>query len=105
ISRVVRSMPCFMLLDHFLRVHKRRRKRERKFEHGLISGGGSFLRKKSNRRVLLDRDRSLIGRNLAKDQREQRRFASAVGADQSNSIAAIDLKRDVIKERPAGERF
>jgi len=27
------------------------------------------------------------------------------GANQSDPIAAIDLERDVVKERPAGERF
>jgi hypothetical protein len=61
-----------VLLDHFLRVDKLRRNGESKFEHGLVSGGGGFLRKKSDGRVLLDRDRSVIGRNLAEDQREQR---------------------------------
>ena len=28
-----------------------------------------------------------------------------IGANQSDSIAAIDLERHVIEERPAGERF
>ena len=29
----------------------------------------------------------------------------AIGTNQSDQIAAIDLERDVIEERPAGERF
>ena len=94
-----------MLLDHFLRVHQRRRNRESKFEDGLVSGGGGFLRKKSDGRVLLDRDRSLIGRNLAENQREQGRFTSPIRADQSDPIAPINLERHVVKERTAGERF
>jgi hypothetical protein len=37
----------FVLLDHFLRVHKLRRNGQSKFEHGFVSGSGGFLRKKS----------------------------------------------------------
>ena len=62
---------CFVLLDHFLRVHKLRRNGESKFEHGFVSGGGGFLRKKSDRCVLLDRDRPLIGRDITEEERKQ----------------------------------
>ena len=62
---------CFVLLDHFLRVHKRRRNGESKFEHGFVSGGSGFLRKKSHRCVLLDRDRPLVGRDITEQKREQ----------------------------------
>src|SRR5438552_11635593 len=97
---------CFVLLDHFLRVHKLRGNSESKFEHGFVSGGGGFLRKKSDRCILLDRDRSLIGRNLTEEEeRKQGGFPGSIGADQSDPIAAIDLERDVIEERPARERF
>ena len=77
ISRVVRSgvsdpgYSCFVLLDHFLRLHKLRRNGEGKFEHGFVSGGGGFLRKKSDRCVLLDRDRSLVGRDITEEKRKQ----------------------------------
>src|SRR4030095_14437742 len=64
-------VPCFVFLDHFLRVHQRRRNGEGKFEHGFVSGGRGFLRKKSDRCVLLDRDRPLIGRNITEKKREQ----------------------------------
>ncbi len=64
-----------------------------------------FLGKKSNRCVLLDRDRSLIGRDITEEERKQGRFASAIGAHQSDPIAAIDLERHVVEERPAGERL
>ena len=33
------------------------------------------------------------------------RFASSIRANQSDPIAPIDLERDVVEERPAGERF
>ena len=64
IGRVVTGLSdpgcsCFVLLDHFLRVHQLGRNGEGKFEHGFVSGGGGFLRKKSDGCVLLDRDRSL----------------------------------------------
>jgi len=98
-------VPCFVLLDYFLRVHQRRRNGESKFEHGFVSGGGGFLRKKSDRCVLLDRDRPLIGRDITEEERKQGGFPSPIGADQSDPIAAIDLERDVIEERPACERF
>ena len=62
---------CFVLLDHFLRVHQRRRNGESKFEHGFVSGGGGFLRKKSDRCVFLDCDRSLIGRDITEQKRKQ----------------------------------
>ena len=45
---------------------------EGKFEHGFVSGGSGFLRKKSDRCVLLDGDRSLIGRDLTEQKRKQR---------------------------------
>jgi len=63
---------CFMLLDHFLRVHEIGRNGESKFEHGLVSGGRGFLRKKSDRCVLLDRDRSFVGRDITEQERKQR---------------------------------
>src|SRR6266568_4537948 len=59
---------CFVRLDHFLRLHQRRRNGKSKFEHGFISGGCGFLRKKSNGSVLLDRDRSLIRRNITEEE-------------------------------------
>ncbi len=64
-------LPGFVLLDHFLRVHKLRGNSESKFEHGFVSGGSGFLRKKSDRCILLDRDRSLIGRSLTEEERKQ----------------------------------
>src|SRR5947208_5226296 len=67
-----RGYSCFVLLDHFLRVHQLRRNGEGKFEHGFVSGSGGFLRKKSDRGVLLDRDRPLIGRKLTEEERKQR---------------------------------
>src|SRR5437879_10174216 len=88
---------CFVLLDHFLRVHKLRRNGESKFEHGLVSGGGGFLRKKSDRCVLLDRNRPVIGRDVTEEKRKQGRFASSIGANQSDPIAAIDLERDIVE--------
>src|SRR5437764_13188298 len=54
ISRVIRSMPCFMFGDYFLRVDKLGRNGESKFEHGLVSGGRGFLRKQSDGCSLLD---------------------------------------------------
>src|SRR3954470_1662044 len=68
INRAVRLVlmlvivPGFVLLDHFLRVHKLGRNSQRKFQHGFVPGGGGFLRKESYGSLLLDRDRSLIGR-------------------------------------------
>ena len=61
----------FVLLDHFLGVYKLRRNGEGKFEHSFVSGGSGFLWKKSDRRVLLDRDGSLIGRDITEKKREQ----------------------------------
>src|SRR5437762_12424036 len=75
ISRVISLLLMIMIVlvigDHVLRVDKFWRHGESQFEHGLIAGSGGFLRKKSDGRVLLDRDCSVIGRNLATDQREQ----------------------------------
>src|SRR5207302_10894794 len=94
---------CFVLLDHFLRVHKLGRNGESKFEHSFVSGSVGFLRKKSDRRILLDRDRPFIGRDITEEERKQGRFASPIGADQSDPIAPVDLERHVVEERPAGE--
>src|SRR3954471_17941301 len=111
INRAVRLVlmlvivPGFVLLDHFLRVHKLGRNGQRKFQHGFVPGGGGFLRKKSDGSVLLNRHRSLIGRNITEQKSKQRRFASAIGANQSEPVAAIDLERYVIEERPPRERF
>src|SRR5947208_12583163 len=58
---------CFVLLDYFLRVHQRRRNGESKFEYGFVSGGGGFLRKKSDGGVLLDRNRSVIGGDITEE--------------------------------------
>ena len=68
ISSIVRSVTGFVLLDHFLRVHKLWRNGESKFEHGFVSSGRRFLRKKPDGRVLLDRDGSVIRRCLAENQ-------------------------------------
>src|SRR4051794_25919368 len=62
---------CFVLLDHFLRLHKRWRNGESKFEDGFVSGSSGFLRKKSDRCVLLNRDCSLIGRDIPEEKRKQ----------------------------------
>src|SRR5438094_4841405 len=56
ISLVLMLMIVLVILDHFLRMHQRRRHGEGEFEHGLVSGGGGFLRTKSDRCVLLARD-------------------------------------------------
>jgi hypothetical protein len=96
---------CFVFLDYFLRVHKLGPNGESKFEYRFVSGSVRFLRKKSNGCVLLDRDRPLIGRDVTEQKRKQGRFAGPIGANQSDPIAPIDLERDVIEERPAGERF
>src|SRR5437763_787182 len=61
---------CFMLLDDFLGMHKLRRNGDGKFEHSFVSGSGGFLRKKSDGCVLLDRDRSLIGRDIPEQRRK-----------------------------------
>src|SRR5207247_6475592 len=71
ICRVVRSVAGFVVLDHFLRVHQLRRNGEGNFEHGFVSGGGGFLRKKSDRCVLLNRDRPDIGRDITEEERKQ----------------------------------
>src|SRR5262249_15575148 len=97
--------PRFVLLDDFLRLHKLGRNGESKFQHGFVSGGSGFLGKKSDRCLLLDRNRTAIRRNVPKEKRKQGRFPSAIRADQSDPIAAIHLERYVIEERPAGERF
>src|SRR5438445_11509232 len=90
---------CFVFLDDFLRLHKLGRNGKSKFEHGFVSGGGGFLRKKSDGSVLLDRDRPLIRRDITEEERKQGRFASPIGADQSDPIAPIDLERHVVEER------
>jgi hypothetical protein len=71
ISLMLLIVPGFVLLDQFLRVHKLWRNGESKLEHGFVSGGGGFLRKKSDRCVLLDRDRPLIGRDITEEKRKQ----------------------------------
>jgi hypothetical protein len=38
-------------------------------------------------------------------KRKQGSLASPIRANQSDPIAAIDLERHVVEERPAGERF
>src|SRR5205823_330767 len=68
IGNIVQSLPGLVLLDHFLRVHKLGRNGQSKFEHGLVSGGSGFLRKKSDGSILLDCDRSVIGRSLTEDK-------------------------------------
>src|SRR5437764_13541749 len=89
---IVRFLMLLIMLllaigDDLLRVHQLGRNRESKLKHGFIAGSGGFLRKKSDGGVLLDRDRSLIGRNLAENHREQGRFASPIRPDQSDPIA------------------
>ena len=76
-----------------------------KFEPGFISGGSGFLRQKSDGGILLDGDRSLVGRDITEQKREQGGLASPIRTNQSDPIAAIHLERYVVKERPAGERF
>ena len=81
------------------------RDRHGQLEHGLIAGRRGFLREKSDRRALLDRDRAGIRRSLAEDEREERRFARAIRADQADAIAAIHLERHILEEDAPGERF
>src|SRR3954452_6952091 len=66
VRRRSRPSGCgFVPPDYPLSADKLRGNGESKFEHGLVTRSGGFLRKKSNGGVLLDRDRSLIGRSVA----------------------------------------
>ena len=57
------------------------------------------------RQRLGERHRAGVGRKLPGQQLEQRRFAGAVGADQADSVAALDAQREVANDRPLAIAF
>ena len=64
---------------------------------------GRFLRETANTPARRDRDRAALGRQLASDRMEQRRFADAVAADKTHACARHDLNRAVVDQKPSGD--
>ena len=48
--------------------------------------------------IFLEGDLAAVGRCLAEDERKECGFAGAVGADEADAVAAIDLERNVFEE-------
>ena len=75
------------------------------FDDRLVLSGSGFLRQIAKADVALQFDLSFVRRFLAEDQGQQRGFACAIGADQSNAILPIDLQGGVGKERSPAKTF
>ena len=74
-------------------------------EHGFFSGGCAFLGEKADGASALEIDRAFVGGIVAEDEGEEGGFAGAVGSDQPDAVARIDLQRGVGKEGASAEGF
>ena len=54
-------------------------------------------------RPFLERDLAALDARLAGERAEQRRLAGAVRAGEGDAVAALDLERDAVEQRIAGE--
>ena len=75
------------------------------FQHRLVARRSALLREVADGGCAFERDPAFVSRSLAQDQRKERRFARAVGADQSHSVATVHLKRGVFKKDAAAKTF
>ena len=68
-----------------------------------LARGRAFLGQVAKGKAALHGDLAVVGRLLIEDDGEERGFPRAVGAHQSDAVAAVDLERDVFKKHPSGE--
>ena len=71
IRLVVRAVARLVLFDQLLRLDQLGRGRHRELEDRFLTGGGGFLREKTDGRTFLDRDRAGIRRSLAENEGER----------------------------------
>lgn len=72
------------------------------FEDGLVAGGGAFLGQVAKGEAALHGDGAVVGRLFIENDGEERGFPGAIGADETDAVATVQLQRDVL-ERPSGE--
>ena len=72
-------------------------------QDGFFAGGGGFLREESDGASALEIDRPFIRGVVAEDEGEEGRFAGAVGSDQADAVARVDLQRGVLEEGASTE--
>ncbi len=75
------------------------------FQHRFIPRRRAFLGQMPDRDILLELNRPRIRRIRLEDQRKQSRFPRPIGPDQPKAVLAIDLQRDILKQRPGSKRF
>ena len=73
------------------------------FEDGLVARRGRFLGQKAHRDILFEGDAAFVWAGLAEDQGEEGGFSGSVGADEADSIFAVDLEGDIAEERASCE--
>ena len=72
---------------------------------GFAAGGFAFLWQVADHRPLVALDGPGVGRLVAEDDGKERRLARAVGADQRDALAVVDLHGGVFKKGPAADGF
>ena len=74
-------------------------------EGGFGTDGFGFLREVAEGGPFIALDRARVGLITAKDEGENGRFARAVGADERDALAVVDLHVGVFKEKTAAVGF
>ncbi len=69
------------------------------FEDSLVARRGRFLGQKAHRDILFEGDAAFVRAGIAEDQGEEGGFSGSVGADEADSIFAVDLEGDIAEER------
>ncbi len=75
------------------------------FEDGFVASGGGFLGEEAEGDAAFHGDLAVVGALFAEDDGEERGFAGAVGADEADAFAAVNLEGDVAEKHAAGEGF
>jgi hypothetical protein len=96
-------VPGLKAVQPLLQLHHLGRNGGGHLQHRLVPHRRGFLRQKTEGGPALQRDRALVGRVLAQDQREQRGLARAVGPHQAQAVAAVHLQRGVLEQHAVAE--
>ena len=80
-------------------------RRQHLFDDRVIGDLLDLLGQKADAQVLAGADLSPVERHLAHDQPEQRGLAGAVGADQTDAHARLDVQAGLVQDRLAAERL
>ena len=105
VLRGIDSAGLLKLLEAFFQSRNLSGPTSGDIEDGLISRGLTLLGEMADHGPLIPLDRARIGLILFQEQGKERRFAGAIGADQSDALAVIDLHIGLLKESATADGF